>query len=62
MTELAGITLYDVNDMSKFLGISIYTVNKLCRERRIRATKVGSSWKATKEAIENYLNIPKIRR
>lgn len=62
MTELAGITLYDVDDMSKFLGLSIYSINKLCRERRIKATKVGSNWKATKEALENYLNIPKMRR
>lgn len=62
MTELAGITLYDVDDMSKFLGLSIYSINKLCRERRIKATKVGSGWKVTKEALENYLNIPKIRR
>lgn len=62
MTELAGITLYDVDDMSKFLGLSIYSINKLCRERRIKATKVGSGWKVTKEALENYLNIPKMRR
>lgn len=62
MTELAGITLYDVDDMSKFLGLSIYSINKLCRERRIKAVKVGSGWKVTKEALENYLNIPKIRR
>jgi excisionase family DNA binding protein len=43
----------------KFLNISRYTANKLCREGRIKAIKVGSDWKVTKEALEKYLKIKK---
>ncbi len=57
MTELAQITLYDINDICNFLSISRFTANKLCRERRIKAIKVGKEWKATKEALEIYLHI-----
>ena len=62
LTELAGIKLYSIEDMCKFLNCSRFTVNKLCRERRIKATKIGREWKATQEALETYLNIQKIRR
>ena len=61
MTELADITLYDIDDLMKFLSISRYTANKLCREGRIKATKVGSDWRITKEALEKYLKIKKER-
>ena len=57
MTELAGIVLYDINDLSKFLNISKFTANKMCRERKIKANKVGKNWKVTKEALENYLKV-----
>lgn len=62
MTELAEITLYDINDLCKFLDISRFTANKLCRERRIKATKVGKEWKITKEALEQYFGVNKLRR
>lgn len=62
MTELAGIILYDINDLCKFLNMSKFTANKLCREREIKAVKVGKVWKITKEALEDYLKIPKMRR
>ena len=62
MTELAGVVLYDIEEISNFLGCSRFTANRLCRERRIKATKVCNGWKATKEALENYLNLPKVRR
>lgn len=62
MTELAEITLYDVNDLCKFLDMSKQTANKLCRERRIKAIKVGKEWKVTKEALEEFLKLQKTRR
>ena len=62
MTELAEITLYDIEDLCKFLDISRFTANKLCRERRIKAIKVGKEWKITKEALEQYFGVNKLRR
>lgn len=59
MTELADITLYDINDVCKFLNLSRHTANKLCREGQIKAKKVGRDWKVTKEALEKYLKIKK---
>lgn len=61
MTELAEITLYDIEDLCKFLDISRFTANKLCRERRIKAIKVGKEWKITKEALEQFFGVNKLR-
>ena len=57
MTELAEIKLYDIDDLCNFLNISKFTANKICRERKINAVKVGKEWKVTKEALEKYLKI-----
>lgn len=57
MTELAQIKLYDINDLANFLNISRFTANKLCRERIIKAIKVGKEWKITQEALETYLKV-----
>lgn len=62
MTELAEITLYDIEDLCKFLDISRFTANKLCRERRIKAIKIGKEWKITKEALEQFFGVNKLRR
>ena len=59
MTELAQIKLYDINDLANFLNISRFTANKLCRERTIKAIKVGKEWKITQEALETYLKLRK---
>ena len=57
MTELAGVTLYDTDEISEFLGISKLKADQYCRERRIEARKVGKSWRVTKEALEKYLKV-----
>ncbi len=57
MTELAEITLYDINDICNFLKVSRFTANRLCRERSIKAIKIGREWKATKEALESFLRV-----
>ena len=57
MTQLAGIVLYDIDDLAEFLSISKFTANKMCRERKIKASKVGKEWKVTQEALNNYLKI-----
>lgn len=57
MTNVAGITLYDVNDICALLSCSRYTANKLCREQSIKAIKANGQWRVTKEALEKYLKI-----
>lgn len=59
MTQLADITLYDISDICEFLNITRDTANRLCRENRIKAVKVGRDWKVTQEGIEKYLKIKK---
>lgn len=60
MTNLAEITLYGIKDVAEFLGISIPVANRMCRERIIKAKKVGREWKVTKEGLENYLNVRRL--
>lgn len=57
MTELAQIKLYTAEELANFLGIALWTANKLCRERRIKAIKIGKEWRVTQNALEEYLKI-----
>lgn len=57
MTELAEIKLYTAEELANFLGVATWTANKLCRERRIKAIKVGKEWRVTQNALEEYLKI-----
>ena len=55
MKQFGNTILYDVTDLTEILGMKIQTINKMCREKTIRATKVGRGWQVTEENLNNYL-------
>ena len=55
LKQLNDIVLYDAIDLSEILELKIATINKMCRERTIKAKKIGRSWRVTQENLNEYI-------
>ena len=49
------IKIYKINDLIEILGVTRVTLIKYFREGKIRAFKVGNSWRITEEALMEYI-------
>ena len=49
--------LWTTDDVALYLRCSARYAAKLCRDGRIRAMKVGSTWRTTKERVDEYVGI-----
>lgn len=49
------IKIYKINDLIEMLGVTRVTLIKYFREGKIRAFKVGNSWRITEEALMEYI-------
>ncbi len=49
------IKIYKINDLIDILGVTRVTLIKYFREGKIRAFKVGNSWRITEEALMEYI-------
>ena len=47
------LTVYEISDK---LHVSIRTIYKLLRAKKILAKKVGRVWRVSEKSMENYLN------
>lgn len=55
MKQFGNTILYDALDLKDILGLEIPTINKMCRERTIKAKKVGRGWQVTEDNLNEYL-------
>lgn len=55
MKQFGETTLYNALDLAEILGLQIRTINQMCREKTIKATKVGRSWQVTEDNLNEYL-------
>ena len=53
--EGLDVKIYDPEEVAELLKISVWQYNKLCREGRLRAVKVGRKWKITKDNLTKFL-------
>ncbi len=56
MIEVNGTKLYDSNELSQMLGVSLYTITKYRREKLLAYTLVGRKKYTSEEALKDYLN------
>lgn len=49
------IKIYKINDLIDILGVTRVTLIKYFREGKIRAFKIGNSWRITEEALMEYI-------
>ena len=48
--------LFSVEDLSKLLRISEYTIRQKIREGKIQAVKLGSRWRISKSEISKIIS------
>ncbi|MDD2575197.1 MAG: helix-turn-helix domain-containing protein [Acholeplasmataceae bacterium] len=49
------LIVYDVNDLMKILKVSRATVIRYINDKKIKAFKVGNSYRITKDALSEYI-------
>lgn len=54
MIEIGGMTLYDVPDLEKLLGLHAKTVRALLRSKKLPGKKLAKKWYVTEEALTSY--------
>lgn len=47
--------MMSIFEAAKYLGISVFSLRKLARERRVPAGKVGRQWRFRKEDLDSFL-------
>jgi len=51
---VGGLTLFDLKELSREIGITETTLRKYLREGKIRGKKIGTKWFVTEEALKEY--------
>lgn len=49
------VTIYTINDLIEMLGVSRTTIIKYIKQKKIRAFKVGNTWRITEQAFLEYI-------
>lgn len=57
--ELKGLKLYKLNDVRKFIGVGEKTLQGYAREGKLKAVKIGNSWRVTEDALREFLKTEK---
>lgn len=47
--------MMSIFEAAQYLGISVFSLRKLARERRVPAGKVGRQWRFRKEDLDAFL-------
>ena len=50
------LEVYDLDELCAKLGLHIVTLQRYCRQGRLKAQKVGRSYKVTGESLRAFLN------
>lgn len=53
--------VYNLKEVVSLLGLNIQTIRKLIKEGKLRASKVGTHYVVTDEAIKDYLKANEVR-
>lgn len=59
--EIGGLELYDVEELSKTLGIQERTVRKLLKDGKLRGRKLAKKWYVSSESLRAYFSQPEPR-
>lgn len=50
-----GEPLLDTSDVARFLGVTVDTVQRLCRERKIRFARMGRAYRFRRAWVDDYV-------
>jgi excisionase family DNA binding protein len=57
--KISGIELYDLQELSKKLGIHLVTLQRYCRKGKLRGQKIGRGWQVSDENLKAFINAEK---
>ncbi len=52
--QLGELKLYSLKELSKSLGITAFTLRTYIRQGKLRASKIGTKWLVTEDALREY--------
>lgn len=50
-----GIKSYTPKEVAELLGVSVFTIQELLREGRIKGYKLTTRWRVSHEELENFI-------
>ena len=53
--------IYDLKEVVKLLGLNIQTVRKFIKEGKLKASKVGTHYMVTEDAIKEFLKANEVQ-
>ena len=53
--------IYDLKEVVKLLGLNIQTIRKFIKEGKLKASKVGTHYMVTEEAIKEFLKANEVQ-
>ena len=56
--EIAGLKVYDVQDLSEMTGMSDIKIREYLRSGRLRGRKFGREWYVTEKGLREYFDGP----
>jgi excisionase family DNA binding protein len=53
--------IYDLKEVVKLLGLNIQTIRKFIKEGKLKASKVGTHYMVTEDAIKEFLKANEVK-
>lgn len=53
--------VYDLKEVVKLLGLNIQTIRQYIKEGKLKASKVGTHYMVTEEAIKEFLKATEVK-
>jgi excisionase family DNA binding protein len=50
-----GKEMLDCEDVANYLGVRQTTVQRWCREGKLRSLKIGKAWRIRRDELEDFL-------
>jgi len=54
--KIGSVELYDLQELSKKLGLHLVTLQRYCRQGKIRAQKIGRGWQVSGDNLKAFIN------
>jgi excisionase family DNA binding protein len=62
MTDLSTATLFTVQEVSQLLKLSVLTIYKYIKERKLEAIEFGGHYRIEKSSLENFIASHRVTR
>lgn len=57
MNAESGLKSYTPREVAKILGVSVFTVQELLREGRLKGFKITSHWRISEDELQKFMGV-----